>query len=156
MFRTATIQYKATALPEDNRQKILGLCEAAVKREAKVIVFPEMSLTGYLWPDKKSLSRFAETATGESFCVFSEFCRENECYLSYGFAEKEGGGLFDWVFGTGRKKGRRLTAGQRAAREVTRRSADEIGATLGRQFGGKTGEALGRSIMRGVLGGILR
>lgn len=71
-------------------------------------------------------------------------------------AEEEGGGLFDWVFGTGRKKGKRLTAGQRAAREVTRRSADEIGATLGRQFGGKTGEALGRSIMRGVLGGLLR
>jgi DNA helicase HerA-like ATPase len=68
--------------------------------------------------------------------------------------EDSGGGMFDWILGTGTRK--RLSTGQKVAREVTRRTGDEIGATLGRSFGGKQGEALGRSIVRGVLGGILR
>ena len=68
--------------------------------------------------------------------------------------EDSGGGIFDWILGTGSR--RRLTTGQKVARDVTRRTGDEIGAAIGRGIGGKTGESLGRSIARGVLGGILR
>jgi uncharacterized protein len=68
--------------------------------------------------------------------------------------DDSGGGIFDWILGTGSR--RRLTTGQKVARDVTRRTGDEIGAAIGRGIGGKTGESLGRSIARGVLGGILR
>jgi uncharacterized protein len=68
--------------------------------------------------------------------------------------EDSGGGIFDWILGTGSR--RRLTTGQKVARDVTRRTGDEIGAAIGRGIGGKTGESLGRSIARGVLGGLLR
>jgi uncharacterized protein len=68
--------------------------------------------------------------------------------------EKESAGWFDWLFGTGTRK--RLTSGQKVARETARRTGDEIGAAIGRSIGGKQGEALGRSLSRGILGGILR
>src|SRR4249919_3561106 len=44
--------------------------------------------------------------------------------------EDSGGGIFDWILGTGSR--RRLTTGQKVARDVTRRTGDEIGAAIGR------------------------
>ncbi|MBM3544680.1 MAG: DUF853 family protein [Alphaproteobacteria bacterium] len=75
--------------------------------------------------------------------------------------EEEGGGWLDWllspftwILGLGTRG--RLTASQKVAREMTRRTGDEVGAAFGRALGGKQGEALGRQLSRGVLGGILR
>ena len=51
---------------------------------------------------------------------------------------------------------RRLTTGQKVAREMTRRTGDEIGAALGKSIGGKTGESLGRSVFRSIIGGFLK
>jgi hypothetical protein len=64
------------------------------------------------------------------------------------------------LFGTDRKRGQRLSAGQAVAREVTRtvinRVAGQIAADFGKSLGGKTGGSVGRAIVRGTLGGILR
>ncbi|MGB2933002.1 MAG: helicase HerA-like domain-containing protein [Methyloceanibacter sp.] len=73
---------------------------------------------------------------------------------------EDGGGVFGWIstvlFGLGRKRGKRLTAGQRTAREVTRRTGAEFGAMIGKSLGGASGESLGRSIGRGIFGGVVR
>jgi DNA helicase HerA-like ATPase len=70
------------------------------------------------------------------------------------------GGILDTLFGTGRKRGQRLTTTQRVTREVTRtvtnRVAGGVAAEIGRQIGGSIGGSVGRAIVRGVLGGILR
>jgi DNA helicase HerA-like ATPase len=68
--------------------------------------------------------------------------------------EDSGGGMFDWILGTGSR--RRLTTGQKVAREMTRRTGDEIGAAIGKSIGGKTGESLGRSVFRSIIGGFLK
>jgi DNA helicase HerA-like ATPase len=68
--------------------------------------------------------------------------------------EDSGGGMFGWILGTGSR--RRLTTGQKVAREMTRRTGDEIGAALGKSIGGKTGESLGRSVFRSIIGGFLK
>ncbi|MGH6824488.1 helicase HerA-like domain-containing protein [Methyloceanibacter sp.] len=68
--------------------------------------------------------------------------------------EDSGGGMFDWILGTGSR--RRLTGGQKVAREMTRRTGDEIGAAIGKSIGGKTGESLGRSVFRSIIGGFLK
>ena len=57
------------------------------------------------------------------------------------------GGILDGIFGTGSSRSRRLTPGQRAAREATRTAAGEIGKAIGGASGGR--------ILRSVLGGIL-
>jgi hypothetical protein len=64
------------------------------------------------------------------------------------------------IFGTSRKRGQRLTATQRVAREVTRtivsRTAGQMAANVGKQLGGSVGGSVGRAIVRGILGNILR
>ncbi len=64
------------------------------------------------------------------------------------------GGMFGWILGTASRG--RLTSGQKVAREVTRRTGDEIGAAIGKSIGGKTGELLGRSVFRSIVGGFLK
>jgi DNA helicase HerA-like ATPase len=70
------------------------------------------------------------------------------------------GGMLDTIFGTNRRRGARLTSGQRVAREVTRtvsnRVAGSIAADIGNAVGGSMGRSVGRAIVRGMLGGILR
>jgi DNA helicase HerA-like ATPase len=64
------------------------------------------------------------------------------------------------VFGTNRPRGKRLSSGQLAARQITRsvtdRVAGQIAADIGKSLGGKTGSSIGRAIVRGTMGGILR
>jgi DNA helicase HerA-like ATPase len=57
------------------------------------------------------------------------------------------GGVLDDLLGTGAPRNRRLTPGQRAAREATRTAAGEIGKAIGGAAGGR--------ILRSILGGIL-
>ena len=74
-----------------------------------------------------------------------------------------GGGFGDFIgsiFGTNRKRGEKLSTGQRVARDVTRtvtnRVAGQVAADLGRKLGGSVGGSVGRAIVRGTLGSILR
>jgi len=70
------------------------------------------------------------------------------------------GDLIGGIFGTSRKRGERLSTGQKVAREVTRSVTNRIGGAvageLGKKIGGSMGNTIGRAILRGALGGILR
>jgi DNA helicase HerA-like ATPase len=70
------------------------------------------------------------------------------------------GDLVGGIFGTNRKRGERLSTGQKVAREVTRSTVNRIGGAvageLGKKIGGSMGNTIGRAILRGALGGILR
>jgi DNA helicase HerA-like ATPase len=70
------------------------------------------------------------------------------------------GDLIGGIFGTNKKRGERLSTGQRVAREVTRSTVNRIGGAvageLGKKIGGSMGNTIGRAILRGALGGILR
>jgi hypothetical protein len=70
------------------------------------------------------------------------------------------GDLIGGIFGTARKRGERLSTGQKVAREVTRSTVNRIGGAvageLGKKIGGSMGSTIGRAILRGALGGILR
>lgn len=70
------------------------------------------------------------------------------------------GDLIGGIFGTSRKRGEKLSTGQKVAREVTRSVTNRIGGAvageLGKKIGGSMGNTIGRAILRGALGGILR
>jgi len=70
------------------------------------------------------------------------------------------GSVLGSIFGTNRKRGQRLTTGQRIARELTRSITGRVvggaAASLGKSLGGSMGGTIGRAIVRGTLGGILR
>jgi hypothetical protein len=60
------------------------------------------------------------------------------------------------IFGVDRPRGRRLSPGQLAARQITRSVADRVAADIGKSLGGKAGSTIDRTIARGTMGGILR
>ena len=64
------------------------------------------------------------------------------------------------IFGTNVPRGRRLSTGQKVAREVTRTVSNQvfgqIAADIGKSIAGSTGRSVGRSIVRSTLGGIMR
>jgi DNA helicase HerA-like ATPase len=73
-----------------------------------------------------------------------------------------GGGFFatiaSWlgaIFGTN-TRGRRLTGGQKIARNLTRSIGGQIAKDVEKSLGGKTAGSIGRAIVRGTMGGILR
>jgi DNA helicase HerA-like ATPase len=78
-------------------------------------------------------------------------------------AEAGSGGILETIgsiFGTTRKRGDSLSAGQTLVREVTRTVVNQtlggIAAQVGKSIGGRQGGAIGRAIVRGTLGGLLR
>ena len=78
-------------------------------------------------------------------------------------AEAGSGGILETIgsiFGTTRKRGESLSAGQTLVREVTRTVVNQtlggIAAQVGKSIGGRQGGAIGRAIVRGTLGGLLR
>ncbi len=75
-------------------------------------------------------------------------------------AQEDDGGLLDTIFGTSRKRGKRLSPMQRTARQVTRsvvnKTIGQVAANIGRSVAGKYGGTIGREVVRGILGSILR
>jgi DNA helicase HerA-like ATPase len=70
------------------------------------------------------------------------------------------GAIVTTIFGTNVPRGRRLSTGQKVAREVTRTVSNQvfgqIAADIGKSVAGSTGRSIGRSIVRSTLGGIMR
>lgn len=96
MIQAATIQFKPVKGDvSGNRDRIIALLKEAVRNGAELITLPEMCLTGYVWSKREDIFALAEESTGESFQLFSRFCRENSCYLAYGFAEIDLGKLYN-------------------------------------------------------------
>jgi protein N-terminal amidase len=96
MFKVATIQFTPEyGEKEKNVNRIMQLLNILIRSKIQLIVLPEMCLTGYVWPDKDSIYPLAEENMGYSFSRFSDYCKKNNCYLSYGFAEKHNNFLYN-------------------------------------------------------------
>jgi len=108
--RVAAVQMASRfADPAANRDKMEKLAREAAKGGAKIIVFPEAAVQGYvspkfeLWTDPKrrpgegkSLEGFAEPADGESAKRFGKLAGELKTYMVVPFIERdevEGGGV---------------------------------------------------------------
>jgi predicted amidohydrolase len=92
----AVIQYRAQkGLVQESLDEIIELCKQAVRRGAKIIVLPEMCLTGYIWIKRAEIEKLAETNSGPSFQILSDFAKMHRVWIAYGFAEKDGADLYN-------------------------------------------------------------
>lgn len=80
---------------EANLKTILSTLKEAAVSQAKLIVFPECSLTGYIFHSREEALPFAETLPGPSTEKLAALCRELEVYVIFGLLEKEGDRLFN-------------------------------------------------------------
>ncbi len=87
--------------PGENLEYIISVIRKAAGSEATLIVFPECSLTGYIFNSRDEALPFAETIPGPSTDRLSSLCKELGVYVIVGLLEKESDRLFNAAAFTG-------------------------------------------------------
>jgi predicted amidohydrolase len=87
-FKAATVQFEPTLFAKDrNTEQLLALVEQAAAKGARLIVTPEMGITGYCWFDRAEVQPFVETVPGTVTDRFAEVARRHDCYVVIGLPE---------------------------------------------------------------------
>jgi predicted amidohydrolase len=81
--------------PKDNLESMLSAIKKAADNQANLIVFPECSLTGYIFHSRQEALPFAETIPGPSTEKLASLCKEVKAYVIAGLLEKEDDRLFN-------------------------------------------------------------
>lgn len=87
--RIAALQYRP---PKGDvpaaRGGLCALVEQAAASGAALIVGPEMSTTGYVWPTPDAIASHAEEAEGPTFRALQKIARAHRAWIVTGFAER--------------------------------------------------------------------
>lgn len=91
----AAIQFTATpGQPRDNRARTLDFIHAAVTRDCRIIVLPELAVSGYCL-DQALLENAAEELNGPTLSAWTEIAAELDVVVAGGFCERAGGKLYN-------------------------------------------------------------
>ncbi|WP_448384614.1 carbon-nitrogen hydrolase family protein [Desulfosoma sp.] len=74
---------------EANRHRLIFHAEKAAQAGARLIVAPELAVSGYSFESRAHVSRYTEVITGETFEGLSSVARRYGVYLCAGIAEKD-------------------------------------------------------------------
>ncbi|MCM3716539.1 nitrilase [Alkalihalobacillus oceani] len=74
---------------ERNRSEIIRFAIQAAEQGARLIVFPEMATSGYIWESRAEIAPFTETVPGETTTILSAITAQYDCYLVIGLPEKD-------------------------------------------------------------------
>lgn len=94
IITVAVVNFKVAAGNKDNNlQRICGFTEAAAKRGANLVLFPEMCLMGYDYFVNEGISQeekieLTETLTGPSCMAIAEIAKQYGIYVVFGASEK--------------------------------------------------------------------
>ena len=80
---------------EENLKVILNKTKEAAKDGANLIVFPECSLTGYIFNSREEALPYAETIPGQSTKKITALCKELNVCVVFGLLEKEKNSLYN-------------------------------------------------------------
>ena len=80
---------------KENLASMVSAAREASQNQAKLIVFPECSLTGYVFSSREEALPYAETIPGPSTEALLSICKELEIYIVFGLLEKEDDKLFN-------------------------------------------------------------
>ena len=73
----------------ENLTRLCALADEAAGAGARVIVMPEMAVTGYCWRDRAEVAPLVETVPGPTTDLFVEIARRRGCYIVVGLAERD-------------------------------------------------------------------
>lgn len=101
-FRLALVQMDPKRDQLDaNRQAILQHLETASDAGAKLIVFPECALSGYVFNSLDEARPAAEAVPGVTTEAVAEVCRRRNVYAVVGLLESEGDAVYNSAFVVG-------------------------------------------------------
>jgi predicted amidohydrolase len=96
IVRIAAVQINPGLMnPRKNLEKIIGNIREAAQKQASLIVFPECSLSGYLFQSREEALPFAETIPGPSSEKLNTLCKELGVYIVVGLLERDNDKLFN-------------------------------------------------------------
>jgi predicted amidohydrolase len=89
MVKIACIQMEPFLMDKDkNMTKCIELLTTASKQGARLIIFPEATLTGYVYNSLDEALPFAEPVPGVSVAKMAHSCRELNVYAIFGMLER--------------------------------------------------------------------
>lgn len=94
-MRIAILQTAGTSgAVEPNLEQLTGVADEAVGRGARLLVCPEMFLTGYNL-EPAALAKLAEPANGSSAARVSDIARRSGLSVLYGYPERDGDAIYN-------------------------------------------------------------
>jgi predicted amidohydrolase len=95
-IRIAAVQMEPRLMKiGENLDSMVRTTKQAAHNQANLIVFPECSLTGYVFSSRQEALPFAETIPGPSTEKLASLCHELKVYVIFGLLEKENDKLFN-------------------------------------------------------------
>ncbi|OGG93540.1 MAG: hypothetical protein A2508_08395 [Candidatus Lambdaproteobacteria bacterium RIFOXYD12_FULL_49_8] len=96
MNKVAVIQFLPRPKdPTFNRAFLFEQLTLAAQAGARLVVAPEMIISGYLFYSPPEVAPFAEEAKGESFEFFAHACKKLGLYFVYGYPQLLAGQIFN-------------------------------------------------------------
>jgi len=80
---------------EENIRRMTEKLQAASQQGAKLVIFPECSLTGYCFDSREEASKYAEPENGPAQQQLISVCRQLNLFCIAGYLEKSGNQLFN-------------------------------------------------------------
>jgi len=84
-----------------NRAAILSKMESASAAGARLVVFPECALSGYVFDSAAAAVPSTETVPGETTDLIADACRKHGIYAIVGLLERDGDTLYNSAFVAG-------------------------------------------------------
>src|SRR4051794_33842659 len=81
-----------------NRRSILEGIERAADAGARLVVFPECALSGYVFDSAAAAAPSAETVPGPTSEAVAEACRKHDIHAIVGLLERDGDTIYNSAF----------------------------------------------------------
>jgi 5-aminopentanamidase len=95
-LKVAAVQFDPKIMANaKNLEQIMSKTRIAAQNGAKLVVFPECAVTGYMFASREEAKPYMETVPGPSTDRMEKLCRELGTHVIYGFLEKEGNRCFN-------------------------------------------------------------
>ncbi len=89
-YTAAALQFEPRlGAKRENLARLCVLTDEAAGAGARVIVMPEMAVTGYCWRDRAEVAPLVETVPGPTTDLFVEIAQRHGCYIVVGLAERD-------------------------------------------------------------------
>ena len=86
---------------EHNRERIAHYLGEAAREGAKLVVFPECALSGYVFASAAEAIPFTETVPGETTAMMCDLCRKYDVYAVVGLLERDESTIYNSAFVVG-------------------------------------------------------
>jgi predicted amidohydrolase len=74
---------------EDNRKALIDAIVTASAQGARLVIAPELAISGYCFTNRAEAAAFSESTTGPTIRLLSETCRQLGVYCAVGFLERD-------------------------------------------------------------------